>query len=130
MLIQINSSYLLTQKYHSRHYTFTTDRILNPKVIGIYRKPCLLSAGHTGFRPLYNQFRINFPHSVDRSNCVGVATYLCRWWARMSPVLIISNPCDSTILSNPTIWCDRRFNELRQNRSRPQILWFITNLYP
>ena len=29
----------------------------------------------------------------------------------MSPVLIISNRCGSTILSNPTILCDRRFTK-------------------
>ena len=60
-------------------------------------------------RPLYVLFRINFPWSVDRSDCVAVQAYLCRCRARMSPVLIISNRCDSTILSNPTIWYYRRF---------------------
>ena len=42
-------------------------------------------------RPPYDQLRINFPRSVDGSDCVGAQAYLCRCWARMSHVLIISN---------------------------------------
>ena len=86
-----------------------TDKARNTAIM---RKPITLSGGHTGLRiafkrPLYDQCRINFPHSVDRSHSVGAEAYLCGCWARISPLLNIGNRCDSKILSNPTIWCDR-----------------------
>ena len=54
-----------------------------------------LSAGHTGLRIAYH-LRINFPRSVDRSDSVDGQAYPSDCWARMSPVLTISNRCDST----------------------------------
>ena len=65
------------------------------------------SVGHTDV----SQFMINFTRCEDRSDCVGAQSYLCGCWARMSPVLIISNP---------TIWCDSR---LRVRRSKSSNLF-------
>ena len=70
-----------------------------------------VTPGLGSLKTAYDQIRINFSRSVDRSDCVSVAklNYLCRCWARMSPVFIIGNCCDSTFLSNPSFKCDRRF---------------------